>query len=145
LAEAEVATTEVAKVKKTPVYPSGTGRRKCAVARIRLVPGEGKFLVNGKEVGVYFGRRVLQTLVRQPLVITNTEGKYDIIANVFGGGSTGQAGAVRHGIARALLRVDGELRPALKQAGFLSRDPRIKERRKYGLKKARKAPQFSKR
>lgn len=125
--------------------PHGTGRRKCAVARVRLVPGEGRFVVNGKEADVYFGRKVLQTLVRQPLVVTNTEGKYDVIVNVFGGGSTGQAGAVRHGVARALLRLDGELRPVLKQAGFLTRDPRIKERRKYGLKKARKAPQFSKR
>lgn len=125
--------------------PYGTGRRKCAVARVRLVPGDGKLIVNGKSVDEYFGRKVLQTLVRQPLLVTNTEGKYDVIANVYGGGSTGQAGAVRHGIARALLRLDAELRLPLKQAGFLTRDPRVKERRKYGLKKARKAPQFSKR
>ncbi|MDI6870731.1 MAG: 30S ribosomal protein S9 [Bacillota bacterium] len=125
--------------------PSGTGRRKSAVARVRLVPGDGKVIINGKEISEYFGRKVLDTLVRQPLVVTNTEGKYDVIANVYGGGTTGQAGAVRHGIARALLELDGELRPALKQAGFLTRDPRVKERRKYGLKKARKAPQFSKR
>lgn len=125
--------------------PQATGRRKCSVARVRLVPGEGKILVNGRESENYFGRKVLQTLIRQPLAVTNTDGKYDVIASVYGGGTTGQAGAVRHGIARALLRVDGELRPALKQAGFLSRDPRVKERRKYGLKKARKAPQFSKR
>jgi small subunit ribosomal protein S9 len=110
-----------------------------------LVPGSGRIVVNGKELGEYFGRKVLDTLVRQPLVVTDTEGKYDVLANVYGGGTTGQAGAVRHGIARALLRLDGELRPALKQAGFLTRDPRVKERRKYGLKKARKAPQFSKR
>lgn len=125
--------------------PQGTGRRKSAVARIRLVPGDGQIIVNGKAIDQYFGRKVLERLIRQPLVITNTEGKYNVIANVFGGGTTGQAGAVRHGIARALLRLDGELRLALKQAGFLTRDPRVKERRKYGLKKARKAPQFSKR
>ncbi|MGE5553232.1 MAG: 30S ribosomal protein S9 [Betaproteobacteria bacterium] len=125
--------------------PTGTGRRKCAVARVRLVPGKGQVIINGKELGEYFGRQVLHALVRQPLLVTNTEGKYDVIASVYGGGTTGQAGAVRHGIARALLQLDETLRPALKEAGFLSRDPRIKERRKYGLKKARKAPQFSKR
>ena len=125
--------------------PQATGRRKCSVARVRLVPGEGKISINGRDIENYFGRKVLQTLVRQPLAAANAEGKYDVIANVYGGGTTGQAGAVRHGIARALLRLDGELRPVLKQAGFLTRDPRVKERRKYGLKKARKAPQFSKR
>lgn len=123
----------------------GTGRRKCAVARVRLVPGKGNIVVNGKEAGNYFGRKVLETLVRQPLAVTGTEGRYDVIVNVYGGGVSGQAGAVRHGIARALVLVDGELRSSLKKTGCLRRDPRMKERRKYGLKKARKAPQFSKR
>ena len=123
----------------------GTGRRKCAVARVRLVPGKGNIFVNGKEAGNYFGRKVLETLVRQPLAVTGTEGRYDVIVNVYGGGVSGQAGAVRHGIARALVLVDGELRSSLKKTGCLRRDPRMKERRKYGLKKARKAPQFSKR
>jgi small subunit ribosomal protein S9 len=123
----------------------GTGRRKCAVARVRLVPGKGKIVVNGKEANDYFGRRVLETMVRQPLAITGTEGRYDVIVNVYGGGVSGQAGAVRHGIARALVLTDDELRSSLKKSGCLRRDPRMKERRKYGLKKARKAPQFSKR
>ncbi|MGE5507559.1 MAG: 30S ribosomal protein S9 [Chitinophagales bacterium] len=125
--------------------PRGTGRRKTAVARVRLVEGSGKITVNGKESGDYFGRQVLVGLIRRPLEVTNTDGKYDAIVRAEGGGTTGQAGAVRHGIARALLEVDPELRLPLKQAGFLTRDPRAKERRKYGLKKARKAPQFSKR
>ncbi len=123
----------------------GTGRRKTSVARVRLLPGNGKVVVNGRDIDDYFARPVLRTIARQPLVLTNTEGKYDVLVNVHGGGPTGQAGAIRHGIARALLGVDGELRGSLKKAGYLTRDPRMKERRKYGLKKARKAPQFSKR
>lgn len=123
----------------------GTGRRKTSVARVRLVPGEGNITVNGRQVLEYFGRQTLELIVKQPLNLTDTVGKYDVIAKVEGGGPAGQAGAVRHGIARALLRVDVEYRPALKKAGFLTRDPREKERRKYGLKKARKASQFSKR
>ncbi len=123
----------------------GTGRRKTSVARVRLLPGNGKVVVNGREIEDYFARPVLRTIARQPLVLTNTEGKYDVLVNVHGGGSTGQAGAIRHGIARALLGVDIEMRGSLKRAGYLTRDPRMKERLKYGLKKARKAPQFSKR
>lgn len=123
----------------------GTGRRKTSVARVRLVPGEGKILVNDHVLQEYFGLKTLELIVKQPLNITDTLGKYDVLANVEGGGISGQAGAVRHGIARALLKVDGEFRPALKKAGLLTRDPREKERRKYGLKKARKASQFSKR
>ncbi len=124
---------------------AGTGRRKEAVARVRLIPGNGAFQVNGRPLEEYFGMKILQSLVRQPLVLTNTAGQYDVSVNVLGGGSAGQAGAVRHGVARALLKVDQSLRPALKNAGYLTRDPRAKERRKYGLKKARKRPQFSKR
>ncbi|MGE5577657.1 MAG: 30S ribosomal protein S9 [Syntrophothermus sp.] len=135
--------TAKAKV-KLEAYPA-TGRRKCAVARVRLLPGKGKIEVNGKDLDAYFGRQVLRTIVRQPLHITESEGKYDVIVNVDGGGTTGQAGAIRHGIARALLEANAEFRAVLKKAGFLTRDPRMKERRKYGLKKARKAPQFSKR
>lgn len=127
------------------VLNSATGRRKCSVAKVRLVPGQGRIVVNGKNVDEYFGRKVLEVIVRQPLEITGTSAKYDVHADVEGGGVTGQAGAVRHGIARALLDVDETFRPALKKAGLLTRDPRMKERRKYGLKKARKAPQFSKR
>ena len=123
----------------------GTGRRKTSVARVRLVPGEGKILINGRELGAYFGRKTLELIVKQPLNLTNTLAQYNVLAKVEGGGPSGQAGAIRHGIARALLRVDGELRLSLKKAGFLTRDPREKERRKYGLKKARKASQFSKR
>lgn len=123
----------------------GTGRRKCSVAKVRLVPGQGRIQVNGKEIGDYFGRKVLEVIVRQPLEITGTSDKYDVIVSVEGGGVTGQAGAVRHGLARALLNIDDTFRSSLKKAGFLTRDPRMKERRKYGLKKARKAPQFSKR
>ncbi|MGP2526952.1 MULTISPECIES: 30S ribosomal protein S9 [Acidaminococcus] len=122
-----------------------TGSRKSSVARVRLVPGEGKIVVNGRELGQYFGLKTLELVVRQPLDTTETLGKYDVIANVVGGGISGQAGAIRHGIARALLKVDADFRPLLKKAGLLTRDPREKERRKYGLKKARKASQFSKR
>jgi len=123
----------------------GTGRRKTAVARVWLVPGKGQININERAVDDYFGRKVLEVLVKQPLEKTGTTDKYDVIAKVHGGGISGQAGAIRHGIARALLRVDGEFRLPLKRSGFLTRDPRVKERRKYGLKKARKAPQFSKR
>ncbi|HHT48296.1 MAG TPA: 30S ribosomal protein S9 [Firmicutes bacterium] len=123
----------------------GTGRRKTAVAKVWLVPGKGNILINKRDLSSYFGRKVLEVLVQQPLKQTGTAGKYDVIASVHGGGISGQAGAVRHGIARALLKVDTEYRIPLKRAGFLTRDPRVKERRKYGLKKARKAPQFSKR
>ena len=122
---------------------SATGRRKSSVARVRLVPGEGKIVINGRELTNYFGLKTLELIVNQPLEITETKGKYDVLVNVIGGGISGQAGAIRHGIARALLDVDAEYRPALKKAGFLTRDPREKERRKYGLKKARKASQFS--
>lgn len=123
----------------------GTGRRKTAVARVRLVPGEGKVVINERPMDDYLGLKTLELIVMQPLNLTETADKYDVIAKVHGGGVSGQAGAVRHGIARALLRADVEFRPALKKAGFLTRDPREKERRKYGLKKARKASQFSKR
>lgn len=123
----------------------GTGRRKNAIARARLVPGTGNYVVNGRTLTDYFGLQTLQMLVESPLALTGTAGKYDVYLNVIGGGVSGQAGACRHAIARALLKVDGALRPALKQAGYLTRDPRMKERRKYGLKKARKRPQFSKR
>ena len=123
----------------------GTGRRKTSVARVRLVPGEGNVVINGRHIDEYFGIKTLDLIVKQPLNLTETADKYDVIANVQGGGPSGQAGAIRHGISRALLELDAELRPALKKAGFLTRDPREKERRKYGLKKARKASQFSKR
>ncbi|HEX2953840.1 MAG TPA: 30S ribosomal protein S9 [Bacillota bacterium] len=131
------------KTQKSAFY--GTGRRKTSVAKVRLVPGQGKIVVNDKEISDYFGRKVLEVIVRQPLELTTTGDKYDVIVSVRGGGTSGQAGAVRHGISRALLKVDTEYRTPLKRAGFLTRDPRAKERRKYGLKKARKAPQFSKR
>jgi len=123
----------------------GTGRRKTSVARVRLVPGEGNIIINNRQLTDYFGLKTLELIIKQPLNLTDTLGKYDVLAKVEGGGPSGQAGAIRHGIARALLRVDAEYRPALKKAGFLTRDPREKERRKYGLKKARKASQFSKR
>lgn len=123
----------------------GTGRRKTSVARVRLVPGEGNVVINGRHIDEYFGIKTLDLIVKQPLNLTETADKYDVIANVQGGGPSGQAGAIRHGISRALLELDAELRPALKKAGLLTRDPREKERRKYGLKKARKASQFSKR
>jgi small subunit ribosomal protein S9 len=122
-----------------------TGRRKSSVARVRLVPGEGKITINGRDLKEFFGLKTLELIVNQPFVVTETAGKYDVLVNVFGGGISGQAGAIRHGIARALLEVDGEYRPLLKKAGLLTRDPREKERRKYGLKKARKASQYSKR
>ena len=123
----------------------GTGRRKKSIARVRLVEGKGNITVNGKALDEYFGTEVLKVIVKQPLVATNTLDKYDVICKVVGGGFTGQAGAVRHGIARALNSANSEFRPTLKSNGYLTRDPRMKERKKYGLKKARKAPQFSKR
>ena len=123
----------------------GTGRRKSSVARVYLVPGTGKITINKRDIDNYFGLETLKLIVRQPLVLTETVGKYDVLVNVIGGGFTGQAGAIRHGISRALLEVDADYRPALKKAGFLTRDPRMKERKKYGLKAARRAPQFSKR
>jgi len=123
----------------------GTGRRKDAVARVRVIPGEGNVVVNGRPMAEYFGKKTLEMIVNQPLVVTENTGRFDVIATVHGGGVTGQAGAIRMGISRALLEADENLRPALKKSGFLTRDPRMKERRKYGLKKARKASQFSKR
>ena len=124
----------------------GTGRRKSSVARVRLIPGKGNITINKRDIGDYFGLDTLKVIVRQPLVLTNTVAKFDVVATVEGGGFTGQAGAIRHGISRALLEVDSdEYRQALKQAGFLTRDSRMKERKKYGLKAARRAPQFSKR
>jgi small subunit ribosomal protein S9 len=123
----------------------GTGRRKSSVARVRLVPGEGKVIINKRDSEVYFGLETLRVIVNQPLVLTGTKDKFDVLVNVHGGGYTGQAGAIRHGISRALLKADENLRPELKKAGFLTRDPRMKERKKYGLKKARRASQFSKR
>lgn len=127
------------------VMYQGTGRRKTAIARVRVVPGGGQITVNGREAEKYFVRPTQLMTLKQPLEITDTIGRFDVLALVEGGGVTGQAGAVRLGIARALLKADPGLRPSLKKAGFLTRDPRMKERRKYGLKKARKAPQFSKR
>ncbi len=123
----------------------GTGRRKSSVARVYLVPGTGKVTINKRDMDEYFGLDTLKLIVRQPLELTGTEGKFDVLVNVRGGGFTGQAGAIRHGISRALLEADGDYRPLLKKAGFLTRDPRMKERKKYGLKAARRAPQFSKR
>ncbi len=123
----------------------GTGRRKSSVARVYLVPGSGKITINKRDMDDYFGLETLKIIVRQPLEATNTTDKYDAKITVRGGGFTVQAGAIRHGIARALLTVDAEFRPTLKKAGYLTRDPRMKERKKYGLKKARRAPQFSKR
>ena len=123
----------------------GTGRRKCSVARVRIVPGTGKITINDRDIDDFFGLETLKVVVRQPLVATDTLGKFDVIAKVTGGGFTGQAGAIRHGLSRALLTVDEEYRAALKAEGFLTRDPRMKERKKYGLKGARRAPQFSKR
>lgn len=123
----------------------GTGRRKKSVARVELVPGTGIVTINGKNIDDYFGLETLKLIVRQPMAITGTDGKFDMKCKVTGGGFTGQAGAIRHGLARALLEYDETFRTTLKQAGFLTRDPRMKERKKYGLKKARRAPQFSKR
>jgi len=123
----------------------GTGRRKKSIARVRLIPGTGNITINKREIDDYFGLETLKLIVRQPLEVTQTTGSFDIVSTVVGGGVTGQAGAIRHGIARALLEVDAEHRPILKKSGFLTRDPRMKERKKYGLKAARRAPQFSKR
>lgn len=123
----------------------GTGRRKKSVARVRLLPGEGKFIVNGRDLDEYFGLDTLKVIAKQPLTLTDTEGRFDVYVNVNGGGFTGQAGAIRHGISRALLKADPELRSPLKKEGYLTRDPRMTERKKYGLKKARRSPQFSKR
>ena len=131
--------------KKENVVFYGTGRRKSSVARVRLVEGNGNITINGKNIDEFFGLETLKVIVRQPLTVTNTTAKYDVICTVKGGGLTGQAGAIRHGIARALNEANSEYRPTLKSNGFLTRDPRMKERKKYGLKKARKAPQFSKR
>ena len=126
-------------------YFYGTGRRKSSVARVRLYPGTGSITINGRDVDDYFGLETLKLIMNQPFGVTGTAGKFDVVANVNGGGVSGQAGAIRHGIARALLLADAAYRPALKKAGFLTRDPRMKERKKYGLKAARRAPQFSKR
>ena len=126
-------------------YFYGTGRRKKSVARVRLYPGTGAVTVNGRDIDDYFGLETLKLIVRQPFAVTGNEGKYDIVATVSGGGISGQAGAIRHGVARALLQADEEFRASLKKAGLLTRDPRMKERKKYGLKAARRASQFSKR
>ncbi len=123
----------------------GTGRRKCSVARVRITTGSGKIEINGKDINEYFELETLKTIVRQPLVLTETLNNVDVVVNIYGGGKTGQAGAIRHGITRALIEFRPELRPELKKAGFVTRDARKKERKKYGLKKARRAPQFSKR
>ena len=132
------------KCKKPYMY--GTGRRKSSVARVHLIPnGTGAITINGRDIDDYFGLETLKLMVRSPMALTSTEGKFDIVVNVVGGGTSGQAGAIRHGLSRALLQYDPELRPVLKKAGFLTRDPRMKERKKYGLKAARRAPQFSKR
>ncbi len=130
---------------ETKPYFYGTGRRKSSVARVRLYNGEGKITINDRDMDEYFGLETLKLIVRQPLTLTDTIGKFDIAVRVAGGGVSGQAGAIRHGVARALLQFNEELRPELKKAGFLARDPRMKERKKYGLKAARRAPQFSKR
>ena len=127
-------------------YLYGTGRRKSSVARVRLFQnGTGALTINGRDIDEYFGLETLKLIVRQPLAATQTADKFDVLVNVRGGGTTGQAGAIRHGVARALLQADNDYRPVLKAAGFLTRDPRMKERKKYGLKAARRAPQFSKR
>ena len=133
----------MAKKKDNKFY--GTGRRKSSIARVYLVPGTGKVTINKRDMDDYFGLETLKLIVNQPFKATSTQGKFDVLVNVKGGGFTGQAGAIRHGIARALCVADPEYRPALKKAGFLTRDPRMKERKKYGLKAARRAPQFSKR
>ena len=128
---------------KTKFY--GTGRRKSSIARVYLVPGTGNITINKRDIDNYFGLETLKMVVRQPLAATETADKFDVLVNVHGGGFTGQAGAIRHGITRALIKADENLKPELKKAGFVTRDPRMKERKKYGLKKARRAPQFSKR
>ena len=130
---------------ETKPYFYGTGRRKDSVARGRVYTGTGKITINDRDIDNYFGLETLKMTVRQPLALTNLEGRYDVLVNVYGGGLSGQAGAIRHGISRALVKADPELRPVVKKAGFLTRDPRMKERKKYGLKAARRAPQFSKR
>ena len=130
---------------ETNPYFYGTGRRKKSVARVRVYAGSGKITINNRDIDDYFGLETLKLIVRQPLALTGTADKFDIVCNGQGGGVTGQAGAIRHGLSRALLQYDENLRPALKKAGFLTRDPRMKERKKYGLKGARRAPQFSKR
>ncbi len=130
---------------ETSPFFYGTGRRKKSVARVRVYAGTGKIVINDREIDDYFGLETLKLIVRQPLALTGTTDKFDIVCRVNGGGVTGQAGAIRHGLSRALLQYDENLRPALKKAGFLTRDPRMKERKKYGLKGARRAPQFSKR
>lgn len=130
---------------ETNPYFYGTGRRKKSVARVRVYAGSGKITINNRDIDDYFGLETLKLIVRQPLALTGTADKFDIVCNVQGGGVTGQAGAIRHGLSRALLQYDKNLRSALKKAGFLTRDPRMKERKKYGLKGARRAPQFSKR
>ena len=130
---------------KTAERYHGTGRRKKSIARVYLTPGKGKITINKRDIDDYFGLETLKVIVRQPLAATDTTDKFDILVNVKGGGYTGQAGAIRHGIARALLNVDADYRPTLKKEGYLTRDPRMKERKKYGLKAARRAPQFSKR
>jgi small subunit ribosomal protein S9 len=129
----------------TPAFYYGTGRRKTAVARVRLLPGEGEIIVNGRTMDQHFGNAVNETDVRMPFRVTNTDGRFNTMVKVEGGGVTGQAGAIRHGIARALLQIDESNRLPLRQAGLLTRDPRMKERKKYGLKRARKAPQYTKR
>ena len=126
-------------------YFYGTGRRKSSVARVRLFPGTGNITINGQDIDKYFGLETLKLIINQPFDVTETRGKFDIVANVKGGGFSGQAGAIRHGVSRALLLADDSFRAPLKKAGFLTRDPRMKERKKYGLKGARRAPQFSKR
>ena len=130
---------------ETKPYFYGTGRRKHSVARVRVFNGTGKVTINGRDINDYFGLETLKLLVNSPLVLTENEGKFDVVVNVVGGGCAGQAGAIRHGLSRALLQFNPELRPILKKAGFLTRDPRMKERKKYGLKAARRAPRFSKR
>ena len=130
---------------ETKPYYYGTGRRKSSVARVRVYNGTGKVTINDRDIDDYFGLETLKLIVRQPLAVAEVEGKFDIVVRVNGGGVAGQAGAIRHGLSRALLQYDENLRPALKKAGFLTRDPRMKERKKYGLKAARRAPQFSKR
>lgn len=144
-AEKEDKPEKKVKRKTKKVAYQGTGRRKDAVARVQLIPGKGKFDINGQDLEAYFGREMICVDIRRPLEITDTLGKFDVIASIYGGGVTGQAGALRHGISRALLEADESFKELLKKAGLLTRDPRMKERRKYGLKKARKAPQFSKR
>ena len=130
---------------ETNPYFYGTGRRKSSVARVRVYAGSGNITINGRNIDDYFGLETLKLIVKQPLILTENSDKFDIVCTVAGGGVTGQAGAIRHGLSRALLQVNEELRPVLKKAGFLTRDPRMKERKKYGLKAARRAPQFSKR